>query len=163
MSNAFNFNAASVEPARPREYDVVPKGWYRAHIIAAAMKDAKKAGNKFAELEFSVLDPEFKGRRVWTRLSIVNSTAEAQDIALRDLSAICHATGVLKMQFLDQLMHKPLMIYVIVEPAKGEYKEKNEIKGYKGAEQNGQPTRQAVATVAAEDDVDNGEDDDLPF
>jgi hypothetical protein len=163
MSEAYSFDSAGIEPSKPRE-GVIPKGWYRAHVVEASMKDAKTAGNKFAELEWSLLDGEHKGRKVWDRLNVVNDSEKAQDIARRDMAAICHATGVLKFRFLDELKYKPVEILVAVMPAKGEFPEKNEVKGYRSVQSNGEPPRQAtrasVATPAVDDDDD---DDSLPF
>jgi hypothetical protein len=162
MSDAWGFDSTGVEPSRPR--DVVPKGWYRAHITETSMKDAKKQGNRFAEMEWTLLDGEHKGRKVWDRLNVVNDSEQAQDIARRDMAAICHATGVLKFRFLDELKYKPIEILVAVIPPKGEFAEKNEVKGYRSVQGgNGQPTRQATVAAAATEDEDSDDSDDLPF
>jgi len=124
------FDANAIEPSAPRE--LLPPGSYTVQIVQSEMKDTK-TGGKMLSLEFEVLDGSAKGRRLWSNLNLVNANEKAVEIANRDLSAICHATGQMAVSDSDQLHFKPMVATVAVEPGKGEYGPKNVIKGYAAA------------------------------
>lgn len=132
------FDANSVEPSKPRE--VIPPNWYTAIIDASDVKPTKKAqeaeqyggegqGDKLLALTFRVIDGDFKDAIIFTNLNIVNSNPQAQEIAQRDLSAICHAVGKLKVKDSSELHNKPIRIKVDVEKKEG-YSPRNIVKGY---------------------------------
>ena len=77
--------------------------------------------------------PEFKGRKIWNNLNVQNQNQDTMKYALADLSAICHATGNIKLQDSAALHFKPLKIKVTIGEAKGGYEARNNIKGYESA------------------------------
>lgn len=159
--NAYAFDATAVEPSKP--FDVIPAGWYRAFITGSEVKPTAAGNGRYIEFTWKILDGEHEGRVIWDRLNVVNENAQAKEIAERALSAICHATGVLKMQFTDQLHFKPCLIKLTVKKQSG-YEDKNEVRGYKGADANGPPnTPVNRAPERAATDVLKDDDDDLPF
>lgn len=114
----------------PREaMDVLPDGEYLAIIEASEWKKTKKGDGTFLELTLQVVDGACKGRKVWDRLNLDNPNAVAVEIAQGTLSAICHATGVLKVSDSAQLHSVPMLVRVKVKA--GENGPQNEIKGYK--------------------------------
>ena len=162
MSESFSFNSAGREASKPREDGPFPAGWYRAWIVASEVKPTRKGDGKRLELELDVIEGEHKGRKVWEGLNIENPSADAQEIALRDLTAICQATGVLKFTASAQLHRKPMLVKVGIEKKEG-YKDRNVTLGYRADDQSARPTvpaRQATETVPA-----GGEklDDSWPF
>ena len=126
------FDATTVDPSTPRE--LLPPGKYVAHIVASEMKDTS-TGGQYLKLEHEVIDGPHRGRKVWNNLNLVNNNQTTVEIAQRQLSAICHAIGVLKVSDSDQLHFKPLLITVKVRPA-GKDKNgidrdaQNEVGGY---------------------------------
>ena len=129
---ALNFNAADVAPAQL--FSTIPAGIYCAHIVQSEMRSTQSGGH-YLWLELDIIDGEFRGRKLWDRLNLVNSNQTAADIAQRTLSAICHATGQMKVQDSEQLHFKPMNITVKVRPAgpdkSGVHRDaQNEIKGY---------------------------------
>jgi hypothetical protein len=114
----------------PREaVDVLPDGQYIAIIEASEWKKTKKGDGAFLELTLQVVDGACKGRKVWDRLNLDNPNAVAVEIAQGTLSAICHATGVMKVSDSSQLHSVPMLVRVKVKA--GENGPQNEIKGYK--------------------------------
>ena len=92
-----------------------------------------------------MLEGEYKGRKVWERLNIVNENVTAQDIAQRQLSAICHATGVLKLANSSQLHNIPMRVKIVVKQDSG-YDAKNEVKAYKAIGGTRPPTAAAATS-----------------
>lgn len=128
------FDASTVEPSAPME--LLQPGEYPVQIIESVIKDTS-TGGKMLALTFEVIDGHSKGRRLWDNLNYINSNPQAQDIAHRAISAICHAVNVIKMDDTEQLHFKPLIAAVKVQPARTDphtgkaYDASNRISGYK--------------------------------
>ena len=132
------FDANNVEPAAPIE--VLPPGKYLVQIIKSEMKETKAGNGQMLALEFDILDGPAKGRRLWDNLNLVNPNVQAQEIAQRTLSAICHAVGKLQVSDSDELHFKPMLATVTTIPEGTVEKNgfvhkrgKNEIAGYEAS------------------------------
>lgn len=141
--NFSTFNAAEVEPAQ--SYDVLPAGTYIAMITDSDMKPTKSGGEQLV-LTFQIIDGEHEGRKVWGRLNLKNANPKAEEIAMRELSSICRAVGVLTPKQSTDLHEKPMQIKVKVRPADGQYAASNEVNGYEPL--TGAAVAQAVASSA---------------
>lgn len=141
----FNFDATKVAPQAA--IGPVPAGTYLAQITESSLDDLKSGNGQGLKLTFEILDGQFKGRRVWETLNIVHSNEKTQGIAQSQLSAICHAIGVLKPNDTSELNFKPLKINVTVREAEGNYAARNNIKGYEGAS-GSMPSHVAATPVA---------------
>lgn len=133
MPAELNFNAEDVAPQTG--FEPLPAGKYRAHITESEVKPTKKGdGGKYLQLTWEILDEgPYKGRKVFDRLNIQNSNATAQEIAQRQLSAICHCTGQMKLKSSAQLHHIPVVLTLKVKQDVG-YEPRNEIGKYEAAE-----------------------------
>lgn len=144
------FDAAQVEPQQ--SFDVLPAGTYSAMITGSEMKPTKTGGERL-NLTFQIVEGEHQGRLVWQGLNLKNANQQAVDIAMRELSAICRAVGVLTPKSSEELHDKPLRIKVKVRPADGQYQASNEINGYEplngATATNTAPTQKPAATGAA--------------
>lgn len=144
---SINFNAETVEPTSA--YDVLPKGKYLCMAVASEMKETKSRTGEYLQITFEVLDGPGKGRKLFERLNVRNQNKTAEEIAQRQLSALCHATGVLQLMDSEQLHNIPVMVEITIEEGKDGYEPQNRIKGYEAA--GGSPVhRQAVGQAAVE-------------
>ena len=127
-----DFDANVVEPTG--KFGPVPIDDYYAIITASEMKDTKPKPNKnpgkYLQLVFEIADGEYKGRKIFSQLNLVNDNSTAVEIAQRALSAICRCVGVLHPKDSAELHNKPLIISVGIRPASGEYEASNVIKSY---------------------------------
>lgn len=124
----YDFDATSVEPNAG--FDVIPAGSYAAVIVNDEMRDTKNGKGRYLQLEFEIIDGEFKGRKLWSRLNLENPNPEVVRIARGDLSSICRAVNVLKLTDTLELHNLPLIIDVkCKKDPEGEIR--NEIKAYK--------------------------------
>lgn len=124
-----NFDANQVEPQQ--ELKPMPEGEYKAAITASENKQTKKGDGHYLALTFDVLDGEYKGRKLWTNLNLNNPNSTAVEIAKSELSAICHAVGVLTPKDSVELHNKPLVVSVKLEKRNDTGELQNRIKGYK--------------------------------
>jgi len=138
MAHLGLFNAHDVPPSQ--DYSPIPTGDYLAQIIDSAMKATQRGDGQYLELVHQILEGEHKGRLVWARLNLDNPSPKTVQIAQQNLSAICHAIGVMQVQDSTQLHHKPLGIRVEFVSAGGRRRhDSNEIRGWRAAERNAQP------------------------
>lgn len=138
QGNLAGFNAAEVEPQN--SFDPLPAGWYPVAITDSEFKPTKKNDGQYLQLEYTVLEGEYEGRRVWDRLNLDNPNQTAVEIAQRSLSAICRAVGVMTPTDSTELHDRPFEVKLSVKPAKGEYEPSNEVKGYRAMGEAAAPT-----------------------
>lgn len=137
-STALTFDASTIAPQTTNE--IIPPGWYIAEISDAEVKATKgRAAGKAAAFEFTILSPEAKGRKVFANINVQNANAQAQEIGQRELSAICHAVGIINVSDLQAFIGKQLQVKVKTRKAKPEeiekgYEDRSEPGGFKALE-----------------------------
>lgn len=129
-----NFDANKVEPVG--KFTPVPVGKYTVIISASERKNTSKTPKpgevqgEMIQFTYTIIDGEYKGRKLFDRLNIINANVTAQEIAEGCLSAICRSVGVMVPRSTEELHNIPFVVSVKIRPAKGEYDESNEVKGY---------------------------------
>ena len=140
-----NFDANAIQP--DTSFEPIPAGWYNAVIDESEMKPTRDGSGAYLVLRFNIIDGQYAGRKVFTRLNLRNQNPVAQDIAQKQLSTICHAVNVLNVQDSSQLHALPMQIRVkVTNDPTGQYDPSNEISGYKAV---GAGNGQGVATPLA--------------
>ena len=139
------FDANTVEPA---DFSALPAGDYTAMITASEWKTAK-SGDQYLALTLQVIEGHHSGRFLWHNLNIMSSSQKAQDIAQRELSAICRATGKMQISDSAELHDQPVIIKVAYLPPQddgkgGTWPEKNLIKQWKPAGSAASPVAPAA-------------------
>jgi hypothetical protein len=143
MANLNGFNANDVEPTAT--FEPLPAGKYLATITASEMKPTKKGDGSYLQLEFTVVDGDCKGRKVWDRLCINHPNELTQKIARGNLSAICRAVGVMQPRDSVELHNLPLVVTVKCKKREDTGDVTNEVKGYAKRESAaGQPQQAPV-------------------
>jgi hypothetical protein len=120
------FDATNIEPREA--FDVLPAAKYPVAITESEWKRTKNDNGTMLTLTLTVIDGQYKGRKVWDRLNLDNPNPAAVEIAQKTLAAICHATGVMKVSDSTQLHDIPLLADVKVKD--GPNGPNNEVKGY---------------------------------
>jgi hypothetical protein len=128
-----NFDASTVDPDTGRT--PMPAGRYTVQIVESEMKSTKSGTGEYLALVLEVADGEFKGRKIFENLNIVNQNVTAQEIALKTLSAICRACGLLGVSDSTELHYIPIDVELGIEPerpngAGGVYEARNSVKRY---------------------------------
>lgn len=147
MANLSGFNATNVTPGVG--FEPIPPGRYLATITASGMKPSKSGGGDYLELTFELIAGAYKGRKVWARLSLRHHKPTVCAMAERELSAVCHAVGVLKPSASEDLHDLPLAIVLVVKPRDDGGGDANKIVKYEVA---------SPEEVAAADQDDTGEE-----
>jgi len=124
-----NFDATQVEP--DAGFETVPAGWYNVAMDESSLKPTKDGAGAYLEARFNILDGQYHGRKLFARLNLQNSNQQTVEIAMKQLSAIGHAVGVLHIQDSSQLHGLPLKVKVKIRPASGDYEASNDITAYK--------------------------------
>lgn len=131
------FDASTVKPGG--QLDPVPVGEYNVKIIESEMKPTSDGKGQYLALTLEIMDGEFAGRRLVDNLNLVNENAVAVQIAYGSLSAICHATNVIKITDTSELHNKPMLAKVKIENGRvgadgKSYDAQNRIKRYEKIE-----------------------------
>ena len=153
MANLNGYNANDYEPTAA--YEPLPAGKYLAAVTASEMKATKKGDSSYLQLEFTVLEGECKGRKIWNRLCINHPNAIAQKIARGNLSAICRSIGVMQPNDSAALHNLPLVINVRCKRREDNDELANEVKGYaaKNSPQQMASNTPAPPTESPQDNV----------
>ena len=152
------FDATHVDPSI--DFEHVPAARYNAEITDSDMRDNSKGTGEYLHLEFTILDGPCAGRKLWTQLNLFNPSTQAVEIAQRELSAICHAVGKLRVQDSIELHNIPLEINVKVKTSP-EYGKQNIIRGYStintsGTRPSNKDSKKLFAPAVAESSPQTG-------
>ena len=126
--SSLDFDAEKIQPQA--SFEPVPTGEYTVMITESDLKPTKSGDGQYLQLVYEILDGDYKGRKIWDRLNLINKNSTATEIAQRSLSAICHSVGVLHPKDSAELHNKPFVVKLGIRPASGEYGESNIVKGY---------------------------------
>ena len=145
--SSLNFNAENVEPSQDRT--LIPAGDYKAMIIESEMKTTNRGDGQYLKLTFQIVEGDQQNRMAWANLNLSHANPKAEEIAHRELSAICRAIGIMAPDDSSELHDKPLTIKIGVKPASGQYEASNAIKGYAPAGGAVSKPKQQDAAAAA--------------
>lgn len=127
---AFAFNAASVPPQE--SFTPVPAGTYVAQVIDSDVAPTSSGQGTALKLTFQILSGAYANRKVFANINVVHrGSPDAERIGQSQLSALCHAVGVLNLADTSQLHGKPVSIRVTIKKDDaGRWGDKNEIRSY---------------------------------
>ena len=85
--------AGDTEELNSNDFDrtPLPEGKYNVEILDSDYRDTKSGNGSYVMVEFSVLDPEFAGRKVWANYNIVHTNEKAQEIGQQQFAKLCLA------------------------------------------------------------------------
>lgn len=138
----------STAPEDDRSFDLIPSGWQPMQIVETDVQATKVGNGQMLVLTYEILEGPFTRRRIWGRINIVNSNAQAQEIGQRDLGSICKAIGLGPITDTKDLEFKPFQGRVGVEPGKDGYEAKNKVSAFKPYGQGSAPAPQARSAPA---------------
>lgn len=124
-----SFNSANVAPQE--SFTPIPAGVYLAQATDSDVA-ATKSGGEMVKLTFEVLQGPYARRKVFGNINVRNPNADAERIGQSQLSALCHAVGLVgQLNDTAQLHLRPVMIRVkIRKDDTGQYGDRNEVTGY---------------------------------
>lgn len=142
----FHFNASEVDPNAG--FGPIPAGTYVAQVVDSDLKTNRAGTGQYIALQIEILDGEFKGRRVFSNLTVSHTNKTAERIGQAHLSALCRAVGVMQLTDTAQLHGRPIKITVRIRKDE-KYGESNEVTGFEPAASFAQPTAAVAAAPAA--------------
>ena len=123
------FNGANQEAMD--DFSVVPASTYNAQVVKSDVVPTKKKDGTRMNLQFKIIDGEFKGRIIFAGYNIDNPNQTAVEISRKEVKSLCDAIGKPDgITDTNQLHGIPLQIKLKITPASGSYAEKNEISYY---------------------------------
>ncbi len=122
------FNAASVDPAPAR--GLMPKGRYIVICEKSEVKPTQKGTGHVLLLVFSVVEGEYKKKKIFDYVNIQNENPVAQRIGQQHLAAFCNAVGISQLDNSFQLHGIPVEVEVGVKEGTNGFEAKNVIRGF---------------------------------
>ena len=138
------FDATTVDPL-DSGFAPIPEGDYEVVIVKSTNKPTKTGTGSYLELQCRVVAGEHAKRVLWARLNLRNQSSAAVEMAKRELSSICHATGILRPKCKEELHNIPMIVHVV--QVEGRNGMQNEIKGWKAKENAAAPSAQPAASA----------------
>ena len=133
MATLNGFDANTVDPSSG--FDPIPAAKYKAAITASEIKPTKKGDGSYLELELTIIEGQYKDRKLWDRLCLNHPNPQAVKISRAMLSAICRAVGIMTPKDSCELHNIPLEITVKVKKVDDDLM--NEVKKYAAIGQAG--------------------------
>lgn len=132
MAN-FSFDTSAVAP-RENDYSLLPLGDYMAQVTESSIEPLKSGNGQCLKLVVTILQEGYNGRKVFCRLNVRHTNPQAEQIAQQQLSDLCKAVGVVRMQDTTELHNKPFVARVKIRKSNDpQYADQNEIQGFKPA------------------------------
>lgn len=139
------FNAMQFDPTQGT--GGFPVGKHPVIIKGSEVKPNKDNTGGYLQLDCEIIDGPSKGVIGAYRLNLYNNSAQAVEIAHRQLSAICHCVGVFNVQDSQQLHNLPFIIEV--GPQKDpQYTEVKKVFDIQGNEPGKKPPQQPAQPMA---------------
>lgn len=104
------FDARNIDPTQMG--GSLPVGRHPVIIEKSEIAENSAKDGGFLALTLKIIDGPQAGQTGVYRLNLYNKSPQACDIANRQLSAICHVTGVFQVNHADQLHNIPFLIEV---------------------------------------------------
>ena len=129
MANLGHFDADNVDTNVG--FDPVPPGDYTMIVSNSDVVDVKdKPGQKYLKLEHTIVEGEFKDRKVWSNLNLWNANAQAVKIAEGFFGQLCKAVGKRQIQDSAEVHGIPFLAKVGVEKQEGRNPQNKILKYY---------------------------------
>ena len=132
-----NFTSEGVER---NNYEPLPAGEYMAMISESSFKHSKGFGGQpdtdkppYLELGITIIDGDYKGRKVVDRLNLNHTNDLTRKIAKGTMAGILDALAMTTINDSSELHGKPMMVKLTIKPGEGQYGPSNNVSGYKPA------------------------------
>ena len=123
-----NFDVTKVEPSKG--YDLLPPGKYLVEVTASEEKEIKGNKGTLLQLELTVIEGDFKNRKLWVNLCTGHIKPEIALRARGDFSAICHAVDRPNAEYSEDVHHLPFVVNVKWKKDKETDELHNEVNAY---------------------------------
>jgi hypothetical protein len=98
---------------------LIPQGQYQAVIVNSEMKETSNKSGQYLALKVVITSGQYANTEFVERLNIVNTNAQAVEIAYKTLARISEAVGLTQTPSDSMQLHnKPLMIEIATEAGK---------------------------------------------
>lgn len=141
------FNAQQYDPTQGA--GGLPIGKHAVIIESSEVKATKDNTGGYIQLNLKITEGPQTGSGGAYRLNIYSANAQAVEIANKQLSAVCHVTGVFNVQDSQQLHNIPFMVEVGPQKNKPEYTEVKKVFDAAGNEPGKAAQPAAPAPAAA--------------
>lgn len=113
-----------------QDFTPLPFGKYVAVIKKSEWKQTKAKTGNYLELQWEVIEGDYKGRLLFDRLNLDNPNPVAVQIANKALNSICKACDLVGVEDSEEIHEIPVLLDVRVQEATEQNPASNNIRGY---------------------------------
>lgn len=110
-----NSDVTNIAPQAPM--GAIPEGWYSVVAANATKKPNAKGTGNITNFEYRVIEGDFANRTIYDRMNLEHENQQTVEIAWRTLSALQHAIGKLRAQYVAELYNIPFKVRLSLRPA----------------------------------------------
>jgi len=145
-----NFNADQHEDMS--DFSILPKGWYLVTVTKDEKRTSESSGNSYLALEYTVMDGNFKGRKIFNNLNLFHPKTEVKQMAERELATLCRAINRRTISSSSELHNIPFGVKLRHRKDKQTGEMREQTGGYCGekefpAKSGGSPTTATTTTT----------------
>lgn len=135
------FDATQVDPTQGQGQ--LPVGKHPVIAVSSTIDATKSGDGGMLIYILKITDGPYAGATGPYRLNLYNNSPKAVEIANRQLSALCHVTGVFQVADSDALLNIPFVVEVLPQADNPNYTEIKKVFDINGNEPGKPPTNQA--------------------
>lgn len=125
------FNTDDITPEE-RSFEIIPKSWQPVVITGAQVEKSKSSDARYVKATATVVDGQFKGRKVFSNITILNKDGTPNTIGRGQITEMFRAAGVGGSNLADLLQAKKVIDARIgIEKGAGGYEDKNKLDGFR--------------------------------
>lgn len=143
----FSFTPTDADEAR-----LADNASYLMQVEECELRNTKSGDGTYLNMRYSILSGPCGGKTLWGRFNVTNQSEQAVRIGQEQLSRLCRALGIAKVENTEQFLRKPF-IGTVKKDVQGESTYFNVVKFVKDDGSIPMATEEPKPKVAAADDA----------
>lgn len=136
-----------VDETQSTNYEPVPNGIYAVQVTGSESKQNKAGTGSYLKIEFTIIDKNFNGRKIWHNFNLFNPSEKAQNIGRAEIKKCIIACGLSDLVRDSSEMHSKMLRVKIAITDQGEYGLQNVIKDFYSIRAESKPAEWTQAEI----------------
>jgi len=116
--------------------ELIPRGEYLVRITDGELRESKSEknfGKPYYNLEFTIQDGKYQGRKLWTNVMLFQPALYTLAQLLKAIGIQVRAGAQMEVPTIEELMGKEVVVTTKIKKADDKYDDRTEVNGIKSA------------------------------
>ena len=116
--------------------ELIPRGEYLVRITDGELRESKSEknfGKPYYNLEFTIQDGKYQGRKLWTNCMLFQPALYTLSQLMKAIGIQVRAGAQMEVPTIEELMGKEVVVTTKIKKADDKYDDRTEINGIKAA------------------------------